>query len=147
MVILAQHRRERAAHGDEAPELAAPDTAMLGKIWHSKMAWALAVVFAISSVHFYTAAAWFPGLMVDLAGLTPVEAGGALAAFSLVGVPTALITPILAARMRNVSWLVLVGLVFFVFGYLGLLFAPAAAPSSGRLLSASETSSSRSRSC
>lgn len=127
VLVLGQHRRATSG-ADDAPELSAVDTTALGRIWHSRMAWALAVVFASSSVHFYTAAAWFPELMVDIAGVTPLEAGGILAIFSLVGVPTALITPILAARMKNVSWMVLFGLLFFILGYLGLLFAPAFAP-------------------
>jgi CP family cyanate transporter-like MFS transporter len=127
VLVLAQHRRA-APGADDAPEVTAVDASALGRIWRSRMAWALAAVFAISSVHFYTAAAWFPELMVDTAGVTPLESGGILAAFSLVGVPTALITPILAARMKNVSWLVLFGLLFFLFGYLGLLLAPALAP-------------------
>jgi CP family cyanate transporter-like MFS transporter len=127
VLVLGQHRRATSS-ADEAPEMARVDTTVLGRIWHSRMAWALAVVFAISSVHFYTAAAWFPELMVDIAGATPLEGGGILAIFSLVGVPTALIVPILAGRMKNVSWLVLAGLLFFILGYTGLLVAPAAAP-------------------
>lgn len=127
VIVLAQHRREAPGVGD-TPELSAVDASALGRIWRSKMAWALAAVFAVSSVHFYTAAAWFPELMVDTAGVTPLESGGLLAVFSLVGVPMALTTPILAARMKNVSWLVLFGLLFFLFGYLGLLVAPSVAP-------------------
>ena len=126
VAVLGQRRR--AAEPDEAPELSAVDARMLSRIWHSRMAWALAVVFAISSVHFYTAAAWFPELMADIGGVNHLEAGGILAVFSLMGVPTALIVPILAVRMKNVSWMVLAGLVFFIIGYLGLLLAPAAAP-------------------
>ena len=125
--VLAQRRRALAA-GDDEVLLEPVDTAILSRIWHSRMAWALAVVFAISSVHFYTAAAWFPELMVDTAGVNHIEAGGVLAVFTLMGVPTALIVPILAVRMKNVSWMVLAGLVFFILGYLGLLLAPASAP-------------------
>lgn len=127
VIVLGQHRRSLSGV-DDAPEVAAVDTTALGRIWRSKMAWALAIVFSISSVHFYTAAAWFPELMVDVAGVTHLEAGGILAVFSLVGVPTALLVPILAARMKNVSWMVLFGLLAFILGYLGLLLAPAAAP-------------------
>lgn len=125
-VVLGQRRR--GGGGDDALELSPVDAAMLSRIWHSRMAWALAVVFAISSVHFYTAAAWFPELMADVGGVNHLEAGGILAIFSLMGVPTALIVPILAVRMKNVSWMVLAGLVFFIVGYLGLLLAPAAVP-------------------
>jgi CP family cyanate transporter-like MFS transporter len=127
ILVLGQRRRITAG-SDGAPEVTTVDATVLGRIWHSRMAWALAVVFAISSVHFYTAAAWFPELMVDIAGVSPLEGGGILAIFSLVGVPTALITPILAARMKTVSWMVLFGLLFFILGYLGLLLAPALAP-------------------
>ena len=127
VIVLAQHRRA-ASGADDAPEVATIGPAVLGRIWRSRMAWALAVVFAISSVHFYTAAAWFPELMVEIAGVSPLEGGGILAIFSLVGVPTALLVPILAARMKNVSWMVMGGLLFFSLGYIGLLVAPAAAP-------------------
>lgn len=126
--VLLQHRRQKAATADEAPELASPDAELVGKIWHSRMAWTLAVVFALSSAHFYTAAAWFPELIVDIAGVDHIEAGALLAIFSLMGVPTALLIPMLAARMKNVSWLVLAGIALFIVGYLGLLLAPWLSP-------------------
>lgn len=126
--VLLQHRSQQPGFDGETPELVVPKAAMVGKIWHSRMAWTLAVVFALSSAHFYTAAAWFPEMIIDLAGVSPVEAGGLLAAFSLMGVPAALLVPMLAVRMKNISWLVLAGIGLFILGYLGLLFAPTFSP-------------------
>lgn len=129
IVVLAQKRREyKSTTLQEVAVLVAPDAGRLGKIWHSSMAWALAFVFALSAAHFYTAAAWLPKLMTDIAGVDHVQAGSLLALFSLMGVPTALIVPILAARMKNISWLVIAGLAFSICGYLGLMLVPAETP-------------------
>jgi CP family cyanate transporter-like MFS transporter len=128
--VLVGHRKEKAllAAVDSAPEIAATPAGLAGSVWHSRVAWTLAVVFAMSSGHFYTAAAWLPEMMTDIAGATSLEAGGMLAALSLMGVPTALVIPLLASRMKNVGLLVFVGIGFFVLGYLGLLIAPTSAP-------------------
>jgi CP family cyanate transporter-like MFS transporter len=48
--------------------------------------------------------------------------------YAIMGLPAALVVPILAARMRNVGLLVQLGVVCFVAGYLGLLLAPTFAP-------------------
>ncbi|MCW2601790.1 MAG: transporter, partial [Frankiales bacterium] len=55
-------------------------------------------------------------------------AGALLSLYAIMGFPAALAVPALASRMRNVGILVFVGVGFLVAGYLGLLFAPAAAP-------------------
>jgi CP family cyanate transporter-like MFS transporter len=44
--------------------------------------------------------------------------------FAIAGFPVSIIAPILVARLRSPSWLIIAGVVFFVVGYLGLLLAP-----------------------
>ncbi len=129
VVVLLQHRRERAAltTADEAPELERPRPQLTGRIWHSKVAWTIAVVFALSSFHAYTMYAWLPRLLIDTAGVTSVQAGALLALFSIIGVPASIIVPVLTVRLKNVSWLLQSGIAAFVFGYLGLLFLPTTA--------------------
>lgn len=127
LIVLRQHRQEQAAlaaEEDEAPEFEEPRPEVLGRIWHSGVAWSIAVVFALSSFHVYALFAWLPKLLIDTAGVTPIEAGNLLALFSIIGLPASLIVPALTARAKNVSWIILTGIAAFVFGYLGLILAP-----------------------
>lgn len=126
-VLMLQQNRRDLLITDNAAELAAAP-AILRRIWRSRVAWVLAIAFSISSFHAYAMFAWLPELLVRTAGVTPVQAGGLLSLYSLMGVPAALIVPILATRMRNVGILVHAGITVFVLGYLGLLLAPTLAP-------------------
>ncbi|HEY0260480.1 MAG TPA: MFS transporter [Lacisediminihabitans sp.] len=128
--VLLQHRRELAAldaEADEAPELEEPEAPLSRRIWRSRVAWTIAIVFALSSLHAYAAFAWLPQILIDIAGVPPVVAGNLLALFSIVGLPAALIMPVLTVRLRNVGWLIQSGIAAFIVGYLGLLFVPTVA--------------------
>ncbi|HEV7950998.1 MAG TPA: MFS transporter, partial [Glaciihabitans sp.] len=92
------------------------------------VAWAIGLSFSVSSLNAYAAFAWLPAMLGDIAGLDPISAGAMLAVYSIMGLPAALIVPILAVRIRNVGLLVQVGVACFVIAYLGLLFAPTVAP-------------------
>jgi MFS transporter, CP family, cyanate transporter len=128
LVLLRQNRRERAGLLEDAGEDLTPAPDLLSRIWRSRLAWVLALAFSISGFHAYAMFAWLPELLVQTAGVTPIQAGGLLSLFSLMGVPAALIVPILATRMKNVGLLVGAGIACFVLGYLGLLLAPASVP-------------------
>ncbi|TFD24580.1 MFS transporter [Cryobacterium lyxosi] len=114
--------RHRARTPDTIIEEA--DATILGRLWKSSIAWALAGVFAVSSLNAYAMFAWLPQLLVDTAGVSPAQAGTLLALYASMGIPCALIIPVLTARMTNVGPLVYVGVFAFVAGDLGLLFAP-----------------------
>ncbi len=124
---LVARRRARVVDvpGDESPELAEPDAEMVGRIWHSKVAWAIAIAFVSSSFSVYALFAWLPELLVQTAGVTPIQAGALLALNSVVGAPSAILLPLLTIRVRRVAVLIWVGVAFFVIAYLGLLFLPA----------------------
>ena len=133
LAVLMQHRRDAAATAaalgaDEAPELPVPPRGLEGRIIHSRTAWLIAAIFTMSSVHAYSSFAWLPQLLIDTAGVSTRQAGALLAVYSIAGLPSAFIVPILASRMKNVGTIVQVGLGAFMLGYLGLLIAPAAAP-------------------
>ncbi|RIJ53850.1 MFS transporter, partial [Clavibacter phaseoli] len=131
VALLVQHRRdtrrerEAAAALDQVEEAPA---AVTGRVFRSPVAWALVGIQAASSFNAYAMFAWLPALLQDTAGQTAVESGVLLAVFGFMGLPTAIIMPLLAARMRNVGILIQLGVLFFVVGYVGLLVAPAAAP-------------------
>jgi len=106
------------------PVLDEADSALLSRIWGSSIAWAIAVVFAMSSLNAYAFFAWIPQLLIDTAGVSPAQAGVLLAIYAGMGIPCALVIPILTARMKNVGLLVYIGVALFIAGDLGLLLAP-----------------------
>ncbi|QNE34773.1 MFS transporter [Leifsonia shinshuensis] len=122
--ILVTHRPAHAAHDVEVEEA---DRSLIRRIWRSGLAWAMAVVFAVSSLNAYAMFAWLPQLVHDVAGTPPAEAGALLSIYAGMGIPAGLLVPLLAARMRNVSLLIYAGVAFFVAGYAGLIFAPSTA--------------------
>lgn len=124
-VILVRHRRARASESAAVP-LVAPR--IPPGIWRSRVAWAVALTFSLSSAHVYSMFAWLPLLLVEVAGVGKAEAGAMLGAYALIGLPAALVVPVLATRLRDVSLLLYAGILFFLLGYGGLLVAPMAAP-------------------
>ncbi|MCU1477931.1 MAG: transporter permease [Subtercola sp.] len=107
--------------------IAGPDAQLMGRAWHSSLAWALGIMFGITSLNVYAIFAWLPELLVDSAGLDPALAGSLLALYSGIGIPMALVIPILAARLTNISVLVWVGGACYGLGDLGLLLVPSTA--------------------
>ena len=120
ITMLVRHRTRSVP----TPVLEEPEPAILGRIRHSSLAWALAAVFAVSSLNAYAVFAWLPQLLVDRSLVSAGEAGTLLSLFAAMGIPCAVIIPVLAARMKNVGLLVYAGAFCFVAGYLGLIFAP-----------------------
>jgi CP family cyanate transporter-like MFS transporter len=100
------------------------DRALMGRIWHSRLAWALGVVFAVSALNAYAMFAWLPTIVHDIAGVGPAAGGALLSLFAGMGIPAALLVPVLTARMKNLSVLIWAAFAFFVVGYLGLLICP-----------------------
>ncbi len=123
-------RIERALHHRRDPyDTPVPEAQpeLLGRMWHSRTAWAITLTFIVSSLSAYACFAWLPSILVDIAGTSALEAGALVGLFALMGLPAALVVPILAARMRNVGVLIHVGVALFVLGYGGLLIAPTTA--------------------
>jgi CP family cyanate transporter-like MFS transporter len=124
VVEWARARRERLR---SETAIAPPPASLLRKMWGSRTAWAIMVAFAMSSISFYAMFAWLPELLIQSAGLAPVQAGALLSLYGLVGIPLAFVVPALAARMRNVGLLILGGTAVVVLGYAGLMLLPTTA--------------------
>jgi CP family cyanate transporter-like MFS transporter len=122
LVIIARERRERLP---DAAAVEATPTALVTRLWRSRVALSITVAFSTSTMLTYAGFAWLPEILGDIAGSTPTEAGVLLAVTGLISAPIALIAPLLVARLRNVAWLVAAGIASFGLGYLGLLLAPA----------------------
>ena len=130
IIVKLQHRRDAraAANGDETPELVDAPPQLVGRMWHSRVAWAITLAFSVSALNAYAFFAWLPEILIGTASVSALEAGALLALFGLIGLPFALVVPPIAARMHNVGWLIQVGVVCFILGYTGLILAPAVAP-------------------
>ena len=97
---------------------------MLSSVWRSSIGWALATAFAVSSLNAYALFAWLPEMLRDIAGVNAEQAGVLLSLYAAMGIPAALLVPVLTTRMKNVALLVYLAVAFFVVGYLGLIFVP-----------------------
>jgi CP family cyanate transporter-like MFS transporter len=92
-------------------------------LWRDPVAWQLTAVMALQSTLFYATAAWIPDILRD-AGLSSATAGAMLAVFALLGLPTNLVVPSIAARVRDQRLLALATAAMWAAGMLGLLLSP-----------------------
>lgn len=122
--ILFFDRRARV-HG--AVEVEQIPEQLLGRVWHSRTAWAISVIFAMSSFNAYSMFAWLPQMLFDTMDMQPPLAGSLLSLFAAMGLPAALLVPVIAARIRNAGLLVYAGVVCWLLGDLGLLLIPGTA--------------------
>jgi len=133
LLILLRNRRVRSAalENGEVPddaEIDAPEPALFRRMLRSRVAWAIGLSFAVSSLNAYALFAWLPAMLGDIAGLDRVTGGALLAVYGIAGLPAAIVVPLIAVRVKNVGLLVQVGVACFVAGYVGLLLAPTFAP-------------------
>ena len=124
VLLITRHRRAKA---DQTPELIEAPPALVGRIWHSRTAWAIAITFAVTSLNAYAMFAWLPEILVDTIKVSNIEAGVLLGIYSFIAVPGSIIAPILVTRLRHPGWLIQAGVLFFLVGYGGLLLVPGTA--------------------
>lgn len=93
------------------------------RAWRSPLAWGLALVFAGTSSNTFAMFTWLPPLLVD-SGMLPPMAGTMLAYYAILALPTSLLVPLVAARLRNPLGLGLLFIGFYAAGYAGLLLSP-----------------------
>jgi MFS transporter, CP family, cyanate transporter len=90
------------------------------------LAWQVTVYMGLQSLVFYVALTWLPSILRD-EGYGAGEAGALLALFALLGVPSSLVIPILATRMRDQRVLAVGVAAAEAVAVVGLLAAPDAA--------------------
>jgi len=125
LLVLARDRRARAL--ETTASVDEPPAAIVGQLWRSRVALSVTLTFAVSTVSMYSGFAWLPEILRDLTGVSQAQAGSYLALFGFIGLPGAILGPLVVQRVRNAGWVVLFGIVVFVIGYLGLLLAPSTA--------------------
>lgn len=114
-------RRPRRGADEEA---IIPEVHLRAPVWRSGVARSLALLLMVTAFTTYALFAWLPLMLVDRAEVTAAGAGALLALLAILGLPTGLVVPALAARYPNSSWLIVVGVASFVLACLGLLVLP-----------------------
>jgi CP family cyanate transporter-like MFS transporter len=110
-------------------EAARPSASLL----RDRVAWLLTAFMALQSMLFFSAIAWIPDIVRD-AGLSSGSAGLMLALMTLLGLPAALVVPVLAARRDDQRGLVVATSVLWLLALVGLLLAPGEATAVWMLL-------------
>lgn len=123
---VEKSRAAAAAASDD--DIEQPSPRAFGRMWRLPIAWALLVGFAVSSTLAYTAFAWLPTILVDIADVTPAVAGVLLALFGFMGLPASLAVPLLVTRANATRVLFGVAVGTGLAGIAGLLFVPTIAP-------------------
>lgn len=125
-LLLTLRRTRAAASGPDA--VAVSPTSDFMRLWRSPTAWLLAGLLAATSLNAFVAFSWFPAILTERSGVSALEAGLLVGVYSFIGLPLALVIPVLAARGASVGVLVGIGAACFVGGYLGLILAPETMP-------------------
>lgn len=114
-------RRARAEAGQSTPTEIITQTRV--RPARTRLGWAMAVYFGAQSLSGYAIMGWLAQLFRD-SGYPPATAGLLLAGVTALGVPVALVMPMLAGRLRTLRPLVLSLAAASALSYLGLALAP-----------------------
>lgn len=104
-----------------------PAEITLAAVAHTKLGWAMAILFGIQSAQAYSVFGWLPTIFRS-AGMDQATAGYMLGIATGVGIIPAFLIPAYVARTRNPSVLFLSIIACLVAAYLGLLLNPMGAP-------------------
>lgn len=97
-VVIARRGHDVEDHSAEPHA----DSAAVGQVWRSPLAWGMAGMFGMTSLVTYSMFTWIPAILASAGG--SAKLGGVMVAlFSAVGFIGTLAIPPLAARMRNPS--------------------------------------------
>ncbi|WP_242694892.1 CynX/NimT family MFS transporter [Pseudogracilibacillus auburnensis] len=96
-------------------------TLSLPSLYKSKLAWYVTFFIGLQSFIFYSTIAWIPEMIVSH-GMDPATGGWMLAIMQFVGMPASFLTPILAVKYADQKGIVKVFAVFYLVGFIGLIF-------------------------
>ncbi|WP_454810451.1 MFS transporter [Paenarthrobacter nitroguajacolicus] len=124
-LILLAFKRAVARSSTPPAQNGPPAPANAVKPWKSSIGWGAALIFAGCSSNTFAALSWLPAVLADR-GMGQEAAGSMLALYSILALPAALITPVVAGRMSRPLPTAVVFVVAFAIGYGGIIFAPPA---------------------
>jgi CP family cyanate transporter-like MFS transporter len=125
LLLWISTRGERTAHAATAVGRDRAAHVPLRALTRSRLAWAMAALFALQSAGAYVVMGYLPSIF-ESAGMSASHAGALLSASFFLGIPTSFAVPVLAARVRDQRVLISVLSAAFVAAFLGLALAPGA---------------------
>ncbi len=123
-VRAARTRRAAAAAAAGAPDAEPRPRIARAALLRSPTVWGIGIPFTVSSISAYAGYALLPPLLRETAGVGEAEAGALLALLGFLGLPLAALGPMLAARLRTPTPLLVASTALFTVAYGGLLLAP-----------------------
>lgn len=109
--------------GNSTPEKREVDEEGKRAIWRSPTAWAIAGMQGMTSVFGYVSFAWLPLLLLEHNNVSVAQGGLLLSLFAIMGLPTSLLVPMLAAKFpASHTYITLFSGAMGVIGTLGILF-------------------------
>ena len=121
-VWAAQLTRRRQSGGAGGHQVAGARALL-----RDRVAWSVTLFFAVQSAGFYATLAWLPSVFHSH-GISTARAGFLLSLSLVVGLIPALTVPTFAARARDQRNFVIAFVSCIATGWLGVIFAPTAAP-------------------
>lgn len=121
MIILTRRRTATPIKSPPSGIQPSPPTLRI-KPWKSSIGWGVALVFAGCSSNTFAAITWLPTVLVDR-GLSQEAGGSMLALYSIIGLPTGLVVPLIVVRMQRPLPLAVLSAALFAAGYGGIMFA------------------------
>ncbi|MFE7422099.1 CynX/NimT family MFS transporter [Rhodococcus sp. NPDC057529] len=94
----------------------------LAQILRSPVALGTALFYAMASLNIYAMLAWMPTILEDGFGLDKSGAASAFSVYTFMTLPMAVITPILANKLRNPTLLAVLMAAVGPLGYLAMIF-------------------------
>jgi CP family cyanate transporter-like MFS transporter len=98
-----------------------PDRVRIGRLMHSRIAWALTVMFGFQSLQAYIALGWFSDFFRHM-GVSATRAGLLVAFYAALSIPVSMAIPTLAVRGQRP--LIAMMSAMTAVAYLGMLVAP-----------------------
>jgi CP family cyanate transporter-like MFS transporter len=95
----------------------------LGQVARTRLGWLMALFFGLQSLQAYAVFGWIAELYQD-SGFAPTTAGWLLGVITGISIPLSFLIPWLVGRTHNQTPLMLLVMVCYPIGYLGLLVAP-----------------------
>lgn len=121
LALLKERRRRAGTAGEAAASPSSGANLGLGVLVTSPVALGTALFYAMASLNIYAMLAWMPTIMQQGLGLDKAGAATAFSVYTFMTLPMAVLTPLLANRMRNPAPLAIALAAAGPVGYLGMI--------------------------
>ncbi|MGH9304106.1 MAG: CynX/NimT family MFS transporter, partial [Acidimicrobiales bacterium] len=91
--------------------------------WRDPTAWSVTLFMGVEALEFYAVLAWLPTILHSR-GISVVASGTLLSLVAVVGIGSSLVTPMLANRMRDQRFMIVMSTLCTAVGLAGLLAEP-----------------------